>query len=63
MTHQSFRKSHVNVNAVCLLKDWNAPIYAFFHPVPSIDYVGNPAQHVHVFECNAKFCKWKGLNR
>ncbi|KAI0277972.1 hypothetical protein BC826DRAFT_1113611 [Russula brevipes] len=35
-----------------LLKDWNSPIYAFFHCVPSIDYVGNPARWVHVFECN-----------
>ncbi|KAF8227815.1 hypothetical protein L208DRAFT_1294699 [Tricholoma matsutake] len=62
MTHQSFSKSYVNANAVRLSKDWNAPIYAFFHPVPSIDYVGNPAQCVHVFKCNAKFCKGKGLN-
>jgi len=46
-----------------LSKDWNAPIYAFFHPVPSIDYVGNPSRRIHVFECNAKSCKGKGFNR
>jgi hypothetical protein len=51
------------INADCLLKDWNAPVYAFFDPVPSIDYVGNPAQHAHIFECNAEGCKGKGLNQ
>jgi hypothetical protein len=64
MTPVSISKSHAhaNVNAVHLSKDWNAPIYAFFHPVPSIDYVGNLARHVHVFKCNAKVCKGKGMN-
>ena len=47
----------------CLSKDWNAPIYAFFHPVSSIDYVSNPSRCIHVFECNAKFCKGKGFNQ
>lgn len=51
------------LNADRLTKDWNAPIYAFFHPVPSIDYVGNPARRVHVFECNARTCKGKGMTR
>ncbi|KAH9034911.1 hypothetical protein EDB85DRAFT_2144118 [Lactarius pseudohatsudake] len=46
-----------------LAKDWSAPTYAFFHPVPSIDYAGNPARRVHVFECNAKQCKGQGSNR
>ena len=50
-------------NADCLAKEWNAPIYAFFHPVPAIDYVGNPPRRVHVFECNAKACKGKGVAR
>ena len=26
-----------------LAKAWSAPIYAFFHPVPAINYVGHPA--------------------
>jgi hypothetical protein len=50
------------INADRLSKDWNAPVYAFFNPVPSIDYVGNLARCAHVFECNAKGCKGKGLN-
>jgi hypothetical protein len=51
------------INADRLSKDWRAPVYAFFDPVPSIDYVGTPARRIHVFECNAKGCKGKGLNR
>jgi hypothetical protein len=51
------------INADCLSKDWNAPIYALFNPVPSIDYVGNPARCAHVFECYAKGCKGKSLNQ
>ncbi|KAF8483373.1 hypothetical protein DFH94DRAFT_792251 [Russula ochroleuca] len=47
----------------CLSKEWNTPVYAFFHPVPSIDYVENPAQCVHVFECNVKTCKGRGTSR
>jgi hypothetical protein len=50
------------INADHLSKDWNALDYAFFNPVLSIDYVGNPARCAHVFECNAKGCKGKGLN-
>src|ERR1700722_3877408 len=50
-------------NADRLAKEWNAPIYAFFHPVPAIDYVGNPPRRVHIFECNAKACKGKGVAR
>ena len=53
----------LNVNVDRLAKDWNAPIYAFFHPIPSIDYIGNPARRVHVFECNAKTCNGKGTCR
>ena len=40
-----------------LLKDWNAPIYAFFKPTPLIDYVDN--RRVHVFVCTALHCKGK----
>jgi hypothetical protein len=53
----------LDVNIDRLAKDWNAPIYAFFHPIPSIDYVGNPARRVHVFECNTKACNGKGTSR
>ncbi|KIM56128.1 hypothetical protein SCLCIDRAFT_133240, partial [Scleroderma citrinum Foug A] len=37
------------------VRDWNAPIYAFFEPVPwVIEVEGRP---VHVFKCNAHGCK------
>ena len=45
-----------------LSKDWNASIYAFFHTVPSINYIGNLSWHIHIFKCNAKSCKGKGFN-
>jgi hypothetical protein len=38
-----------------LKKDWNAPIYSFFHPVPTIDY--DKGRHFHVFACAAKGCQ------
>jgi hypothetical protein len=41
-----------------LSKDWNAPIYAFFKPMPVIEYVDNC--HAHVFECGALHCKGRG---
>jgi hypothetical protein len=41
----------------CLKKDWNAPIYAFFQPIPGIDYENG--QHFHEFTCGAKGCKKK----
>ncbi|KAF4610550.1 hypothetical protein D9613_006531 [Agrocybe pediades] len=31
-----------------LMKDWNAPIYAFFKPTPSIEYIND--RRVHVFD-------------
>jgi len=34
-----------------------APIYAFFRPVPDIEYV--EGHHSHVFQCAAKSCKQK----
>ena len=43
------------------MKDWNAPIYAFFKPTPMIQYVDNC--RVHVFECIAKCCKGKGRDK
>jgi len=37
------------------MKDWNSPIYAFFHPTPNIEYV--EGRRCHVFMCAAKGCK------
>ena len=37
-----------------LQKEWDAPIYAFFGPLPSIEYVSG--RKVHVFRCSARQC-------
>jgi hypothetical protein len=42
------------------MKDWSAPIYAFFKATPIIDHIDNC--HIHVFTCNAKTCKGRGKN-
>lgn len=39
------------------MKGWTAPIYAFFHPVPTIGY-DNGCRY-HEFECFAKSCNKK----
>ena len=39
------------------MKDWNSPVYAFFSPVPKIEYINN--QQTHAFQCLAKGCKHK----
>ena len=44
-----------------LSKEWNSPIYVFFKPTPSIEYIND--RRVHVFECSAKHCKGKGNGR
>ncbi|KAG1740591.1 hypothetical protein EDB19DRAFT_1908355 [Suillus lakei] len=36
-------------------KEWSSPVYAFFEPVPSIEYTGGCRSHV--FKCMAKGCK------
>ncbi|KAH7918953.1 hypothetical protein BV22DRAFT_1023794, partial [Leucogyrophana mollusca] len=38
-----------------LMEDWTAPVYAFFHPVPEIEYV--KGHQSHVFKYDAKRCK------
>ncbi|KAF8484261.1 hypothetical protein F5888DRAFT_1626777 [Russula emetica] len=38
-----------------LKKDWNAPIYSFFHPEPTIDY--DKGRCFHEFTCAAKSCR------
>ena len=40
-----------------LRKDWDAPIYVFFKPIPTIEYVHG--RKAHVFECAASSCYCK----
>ncbi|KAF8234241.1 hypothetical protein L208DRAFT_1262952, partial [Tricholoma matsutake] len=40
-----------------LKKDWNALIYTFFHPEPTIDY--DKGHNFHEFACTAKGCQKK----
>lgn len=44
-----------------LLKEWNSPIYVFFKPIPTIEYI--KGRRVHVFKCAAASCKGKGNGR
>ena len=46
-----------------LTKEWTAPIYAFFRPVPIIEYVDG--RRSHVFQCAARECmhKARGVRR
>ena len=39
-----------------LKRRWTAPVYAFFHPDPKIEY-NNKGSRIHVFECSARPCK------
>lgn len=39
------------------MASWNAPIYAFFHPVPTIGY--DNGRRYHEFQCFAKSCNKK----
>jgi len=61
LSSQSISKKIVNNVLERLSKDWNSPIYVFFKPMPSIEYIKE--RRVHVFECNAKHCKGKGNGR
>ena len=36
------------------MNDWNSPIYAFFHPTPTIGY--KEARRYHEFRCFASNC-------
>jgi hypothetical protein len=38
-----------------LKDDWNAPIYAFFHPIPTVGY--EKGRRYHEFRCFASGCK------
>jgi hypothetical protein len=44
-----------------LSKDWVSPIYVFFKPTPTIEYIKE--RRVHVFECTAPNCKGKSNGR
>ena len=44
-----------------LLKEWVLPIYVFFKPTPSIEYI--KGRRVHVFKCTAPICKGKANGR
>ena len=46
-----------------LIKEWTAPIYAFFKPIPNIEYIDGC--HCHSFQCAAPECKHKsrGIQR
>ena len=38
-----------------LSKEWDAPIYVFFKPSPTVEYING--HKAHVFECGTKSCK------
>jgi len=46
-----------------LTKEWTAPIYAFFRPIPTIKYIDG--QCSHMFQCAACECmhKARGVHR
>lgn len=59
------KKYHTNLFHVIspldrLSVDWMSPIYAFFHPTPSI--VNVDGRRVHEFRCSASNCKGRGKN-
>jgi hypothetical protein len=58
LSSRSISKKIVNSILELLSKDWNSPIYVFFKPTPSIEYIKERC--VHVFECNVKHCNGKG---
>lgn len=40
-----------------LSEEWRAPIYAFFEPLPAIEYMGKRNSRVHTFKCTLATCK------
>jgi hypothetical protein len=48
---------HTEIIIVRLSKEWDAPIYVFFGPTPSIEYVDG--RKAHVFKCGAGHCRCK----
>ena len=57
----SFETSELTSTLERISKDWSSPVYVFFKPMPSIEYVNE--RRVHVFECAATHCKGKGNGR
>ena len=57
----SVKRSKLTIKLERLSNDWNSPVYVFFKPTPSIEYINE--RRVHVFECVAKHCKGKGNSR
>ena len=55
------KKVKLKMSSERLSNDWTSPVYAFFKPTPSIEYIKD--RRVHVFECSAKHCKGKGNGR
>ena len=53
----------LNSNLERLTKEWRAPIYAFFHPIPTIVY--EDGRRAHAFHCAATQCKHqsRGVHR
>ncbi|KAI6024542.1 hypothetical protein EDC04DRAFT_2573899 [Pisolithus marmoratus] len=39
----------------CMMRDWKAPIYAFYSPVPIIKHISGRC--CHIFKCLTKSCK------
>src|SRR5260221_12668041 len=39
------------------MKRWDAPVYAFFKPIPTIEYIND--RKAHIFECVATSCRQK----
>jgi hypothetical protein len=40
-----------------MMKQWTSPVYAFYHPIPDIEYVDGWC--MHTFKCAAKSCTYK----
>jgi hypothetical protein len=40
-----------------LARKWSSPIYAFYHPIPEIEY--KEGRRCHTFSCASKSCKFK----
>ncbi|PPQ83573.1 hypothetical protein CVT26_004003 [Gymnopilus dilepis] len=58
MKRRSLQRKHAKCNAPTerMMEGWNSPIYAFFHPVPSIEE-DKDGRWYHRFHCFAKSCK------
>jgi hypothetical protein len=55
--HLFLSSKHPEMAIDCMSKKWDAPIYVFFKPSATIEYVGKCK--VHVFECATARCHCK----